>query len=67
MATDSRVQVRTEVLLSDWEGAEVWGTIFDELAKQVLGFIANTCTGMTSDADRYALVSAAGSPCHGHY
>ena len=43
--------------LSDWEAAEVWACFFDELTTKVLGFDANTYTGMTSGADRYAALS----------
>ena len=28
------------VLLSDWEGAEIWGVVFYEVATKVLGFNA---------------------------
>ena len=43
------------VLLSDWEGAETWTVICDELSTKALDFNANTYTVMTSDADRYAI------------
>ena len=46
------------VLLSEWEGAEIWGVIFDEVATKVLGFDANTYVGMKSDE---------GGSCHGHH
>ena len=36
---------------------EMWACIFDQLAAKILGFDANTYTGMTSDADRYVSLS----------
>ena len=42
------------ILLSDWQGAECWATMFDQLASHVLEFTANMYTAMTSEADRYA-------------
>ena len=42
------------VLLSDWRGSELWGTVFDETAAKALGISANTYVAMASEGDRYA-------------
>ena len=45
------------VLIADWEGCEVWATIFDQTAVKFLGFSANAYVSMTSETDRYAALS----------
>ena len=42
------------VLLQDAIGSEVWGTIFNDKAVQLLGYTGNDYINMTSDAERYA-------------
>ena len=37
------------ILLADWIGSECWATLFNEKAVQVLGFIGNAYTSITSD------------------
>ena len=61
------------VLIADWEGCELWATIFDQTAAKFLGFSANAYVSMTSDAHRYAAFSllvvaaAARESWHGHH
>ena len=45
------------VLLQDWIGAEIWVSLFNEVAAKVLGFAANAYVAMTSDEDRSAALS----------
>ena len=45
------------VLLQDWIGAEIWVTLFNEVAAKALGFTANAYVAMTSDEDRSAALS----------
>ena len=40
----------------------MWTVLFDEFATKVLGFNANTYTGLTSDAVRYAALSTLRGP-----
>ena len=56
------------VLVSDWEGGEIWAVIFNELAKKVLGFDANTYVGMKSMKTVMPHCPCSdGDPCHGHH
>ena len=49
------------IILSDWDGSEVWAVLFDTLLTKVLAFISNIYTGLTSDAGRYdALITLCG-------
>ncbi len=41
------------ILLQDAIGSEVWATLFNEKAVNVLGFTANAYMNMTSDTERY--------------
>ena len=45
------------VLLQDWIGAEIWVSLFSEVAAKLLGFTANAYVAMTSDEDRSAALS----------
>ena len=42
------------ILLQDAIGSEVWATLFNDKAVQVLGFTGNAYMSMKSDAERYA-------------
>ena len=42
------------VLLQDGIGSELWVTLFNDKAVQVLGFTGNAYMSMTSDTERYA-------------
>ena len=49
------------IILSDWDGSEVWAVLFDTLLTKVPAFISNIYTGLTSDAGRYdALITLCG-------
>ncbi len=45
------------LLLSDWEGGECWGTVFDELATTFLGFTANQYMALPLETERYAALA----------
>ena len=47
-------QFAMRILLQDAIGSEVWATLFNAKAVQVLGFTANDYMNMKSDAERYA-------------
>ena len=47
-------QFAIRILLQDAIGSEVWATLFNAKAVQVLGFTANDYMNMKSDAERYA-------------
>ena len=47
-------QFAMRILLQDAIGSEVWATLFNDKAVQVLGFTANDYMNMKSDAERYA-------------
>ena len=47
-------QFALRILLQDAIGSEVWATLFNDKAVQVLGFTVNDYMNMKSDAERYA-------------
>ena len=47
-------QFAMRILLQDAIGSEVWATLFNDKAVQVLGFTGNDYMNMKSDAERYA-------------
>ena len=47
-------QFAIRILLQDAIGSEVWSTLFDAKAVQILGYTANDYMNMKSDAERYA-------------
>ena len=47
-------QFAMRILLQDAIGSEVWATLFNAKAVQVLGYTANDYMNMKSDAERYA-------------
>ena len=47
-------QFAMRILLQDAIGSEVWATVFNAKAVQVLGYTANDYMNMKSDAERYA-------------
>ena len=47
-------QFAMRILLQDAIGSEVWATLFNVKAVQVLGFTANEYMTMKTDAERYA-------------
>ena len=47
-------QFAMRILLQDAIGSEVWATLFNDKAVQVLGFTGSDYMNMKSDAERYA-------------
>ena len=61
-------QFAMRILLQDAIGSEVWATLFNAKAVQVLGYTANDYMNMKSDAERYAALDMLrGGPSHGDH
>ena len=61
-------QFAVRILLQDAIGSEVWATLFNAKAVQVLGFTANEYMTMKTDAERYAALDILrGGPSHGDH
>ena len=55
-------QFAMRILLQDAIGSEVWATLFNAKAVQVLGYTANDYMNMKTDAERYAALDMLRGP-----
>ena len=61
MAASTTHGFALRVLLTDWEGTRLWVSLLDDYVTKLVGFDANTFTGLISDSERFnALTFARG-------